>query len=371
MIFGKAYSSRTYYCSHSERWHRLPADVLRRITGKMPRPRHADRIKSLKGPARASSTSNTIMVATSWRPTEISSTTADADDNHSGMKRNCNLALIGTLLGAGMTVSGLAGPEPIADYSTDKNVVEQKVEQECNWYVSIGGGADFDYGTTEFNRARTIPGASGLAEIDVASHDYNDVYDTNYRIQGEVGYALGQHIELFGRFSYDAAGSQTTGGSVVRSIAGNLALESNWSDYNSYGGELGVRYFFLSRRACLRPYISLSGGATRVESIDLTTRAANNFGPFAAGDVLFDGRFYGNSVVATGSVLAGFEVPVTRCFAIGADAGLRYESKLAQDDNDLDRATFAGAGFPNLNKLNDNAGDRLFCPVTLYAKIRF
>ena len=92
----------------------------------------------------------------------------------------------------------------------------------------------------------------------------------------------------------------------MRSIAGNLPLESTWSDYNSYGGELGVRYFFLPRHACVRPYISLSGGATRVESINLTTRAATDFGPFSAGDVVFDGRFYGNSTVATGSVLAGF-----------------------------------------------------------------
>ncbi len=65
------------------------------------------------------------------------------------------------------------------------------------------------------------------------------------------------------------------------------------------------------------------------------------------------------------------EVLVTRCFSIGADAGLRYESKLAQDDGDLNRASFSGSTFPNLNKLNDNAGDRLFYPVTLYAKLRF
>jgi hypothetical protein len=288
------------------------------------------------------------------------------------MKSGHKFALVAALLGMAASVSAIfAGPEPIADNSADKNVIEQKVERECNWYVSIGGGVDFDFDATHFNRSHVIPGAFGLAEIDVASHNYNDVYDKPYRIQGELGYAIGQHVELFGRFTYDAADSQTTTGSHVRSVAGRLDLEGDWSDYKSYGGEVGIRYFFLPRRAFIRPYIALSGGATRVENIDLTARALNNFGPFAPGDVVFDGRFYGNSVVATGSALAGIEVPITRCFAIGADAGIRYESKLAQDDDDLRHSNFAGAPFQNLNKINDNAGDRLFCPVTLYAKLRF
>jgi hypothetical protein len=56
---------------------------------------------------------------------------------------------------------------------------------------------------------------------------------------------------------------------------------------------------------------------------------------------------------------------------VGADAGFRYESKLTPDDGDLDEARFDGFEFPRLNKLNDNAGDRFFCPVTVYAKVRF
>jgi hypothetical protein len=287
------------------------------------------------------------------------------------MKRNCKFALAGAFLASGMPLALLAGPEPITDYSKDKNVIEQKVEVECNWYFSIGGGVDLDYGSAEFVRPHDIPSFSGLAELHVGAKDFDDAFDTTYRIQAELGYALGQHIELFGRFNYDAADGQKTGGSYVSSIVGRLDLQREFGDYTSYGGEVGLRYFFLSRAACVRPYISISGGATRVESIDLTTRAANNFGQFTAGEVLFDGHYYGNSVTATGSVLAGVEVPVTHCFSVGADAGLRYESKLADDDGDLDRANFAGTTFPNLNKINDNAGDRLFCPVTFYAKIRF
>jgi hypothetical protein len=111
--------------------------------------------------------------------------------------------------------------------------------------------------------------------------------------------------------------------------------------------------------------------ARLANSIDVRATAANSLGGIAAGDVIYDGKFYGNSTVATGSLLAGLEVRVAGCFSVGADAGLRYESKLAGDDGDLNRVNLAGFGFPNLNRVNDNAGDRLFCPVTFYAKIRF
>jgi hypothetical protein len=289
------------------------------------------------------------------------------------LMKKAKVALIAMLCGAGSILPTFAGPEPMPDYSKGKEqIVEQKAPPECDWYVSIGGGADFDYGTTDFNRRRDVGSDSGLALIRVASHSFNDVYDTNfYHIQGEVGYAVSPHVELFGTFNYETANSRTTTGSSAGIFIFEVGLRSEWSDYTSYGGQLGIRYFFLSRQARFRPYISLAGGATRVEPINLKTMATNNAGPISTGDVIFEGDFYGSSTVATGTALAGIEVGITRCFAIGADAGVRYESKLAEDDSDLSRFRFGPFFFSDLHKINDNAGDRLYCPVTLYAKIRF
>jgi hypothetical protein len=275
--------------------------------------------------------------------------------------------LIG-ILALGAIAPVLAGPEPISD----KTMVAQPEAPECNWYVSIGGGVDLDYGGTDFIREHNIPGLLGLATFHVPARTWDDAFDLPYRIQAELGYALGQHIELFGRFTYNAADGQTTNGSFISAVPiGTIDLRDKWDDYRSYGGEIGLRYLFLRRDAIVRPYISLSGGVTHVDSIGVTVRAANTIGAITAGDVLYDGKFYGSSTVATGSILAGLEVRVTRCFSVGTDAGLRYESKLADDDGDFNHASLAGFGFTNLNKVNDNAGDRLFCPVTLYAKIRF
>ena len=277
------------------------------------------------------------------------------------------LFAIGVVILAVSTVWG--GPEPIVDTGKDKNVV-QPPEPECTWYFSVGGGVDVDYGSTDFVREHNIPSLFGNATFRTPSTTWNDAFDTPYRIEGELGYALGQHIELFGRFSYNAADGQSTESYLSITRIG-VELEDKWGDYRSYGGEVGLRYLFLSRSSVVRPYISLSGGATRVDSIGVTVAVAKSVGGFTAGDVLYDGGFYGDSTVATGSVLAGLEVRVARCFSVGADAGLRYQSKLSGNDNDLDRATLAGSVFPNLDKVNNNAGDRLFCPVTFYAKIRF
>jgi hypothetical protein len=266
----------------------------------------------------------------------------------------------------------LAGPEPIADSSKDKNMVEQAVEPECNWYFTIGGGVDLDYGGTDFTRERNLPGFLGLATLHTRARSWDDAFDLPYRVQAELGYSLGHHVELFGRFTYSAADGQTTNGGFITALrVGTLDLRDKFDDYQAYGGEVGLRYLFVSKESVVRPYLSISGGATRVDSIGVTVRAANTTGGFTAGDVIYDGKFYGNSTVATGSVLAGLEVRVAKCVSIGADAGLRFESKLAGDDSDLNRADPGGFGFTNLAKVNDNAGDRLFCPVTVYAKIRF
>lgn len=260
-------------------------------------------------------------------------------------------------LTSGLLTCGYAGQ----DYSKGKNeVVQQQPVCDPKWYISIGAGTDFDTEATDFfNSARALV-FGGAVLLDINSHTYENVYNTNfYRIQGELGYVLTRHIEVFGLFKYSHADSEVTSGSTATIVGGpTFVLTDHWGDYSAWGGELGLRYFFLPKEARFRPYVSVSGGATAVDSIDLLV--VDNTGGTA-----FDGALYDSSIVGTAALLVGVEVSVSCHFSVGVDAGVRYESKLDGNDTDL-----TAQGFSAISNVND-AGDRLYCPVTIYGKFRF
>ena len=270
-----------------------------------------------------------------------------------------SIATLAALLTAGLLTTSFAGPGP--DYSKDsKQTVTQTVADNPRWYFSIGGGTDFDYGVTDFSN-KLFADLGGPA-LDIRSHSMSDVYDTNfYRIQGELGYVICPNLEIFGMFKYSAADSEPTRGSflVLPPNGARAEIFDKWGNRDEYGGELGLRYFFLPKEARIRPYISIGGGATFVDSIDIKASLGD-------GTVLFNGGIYDSSVVGTASVLVGVEVAVARHFFVGVDAGLRYESTLSDNDRDL-----VAAGFIPVKPINDNASDRLYCPLTVYAKFRF
>jgi hypothetical protein len=156
-----------------------------------------------------------------------------------------------------------------------------------------------------------------------------------------------------------------------------------FGDYRSWGGELGFRYFLFSKDTMqpwhLRPYVTLSGGATYVESIYVAPRyVADGYDTYVPA---FEGNLYGDSIVGTVAGMLGFEVPITCHWSIGVEAGVRYESELESTDvirrtitdYDPDRATAESFHY----RVGDNAGhynsdgSRLYCPVNGYLKFRF
>lgn len=287
------------------------------------------------------------------------------------MNRLTPALLLAALLGSAPLGRICAGPQTYTDTSKDKQIIQEKHIEECKWYVSVGGGADFDFDSTDFVRDRSLSTFFEEVTLDFHSHSFNDVFDTPWHLEAEVGYALDSHWEIFGKFKYSQAEGGSTDGGAFTFFAEPIPFRDQWDDYTSYGGQIGIRYFFFSRESRFRPFLSLSGGASHVDSIGLKMVATTDTSLFDAGDVIYDGSFYGGSTVATGTALAGLEVNVARCFAIGVDGGVTYESKLTEHDGDLDKFDFDGFTFSDSHKLNDNAGDRLYFPVNFYAKLRF
>jgi hypothetical protein len=272
-----------------------------------------------------------------------------------------------------------AGPEHVE--SKDK-MVAAPAPCDPRWYFSLGGSVDFPIG--EFSEGVEGADISGDADLDVLSRDWDDVYANWWNVQGEIGYVLTDRIELFGNFRYTHAEAKILTGDVLD--FGNFDLEfvNQFGDYDAWGGELGVRYFFLDKQARIRPYVAISGGATFVNAIGL--RAETEV--FGTNIVAYDGPFYDDSVVGTAAAVLGVEFQVIPCkFSVGIDAGVRWQSELEDNDSGFEdfetsspaaaatRGDGRGSSFQEalveeLSHLNDG-GSHFTIPVTIYAKFRF
>lgn len=293
---------------------------------------------------------------------------------------------LAAFLAIGFCGSVLAGPEQMPVSSKDKEVQMEQAAAVCDprWYFSIGGGIDVDLGSRDLNQALEPNYFNNtLTTAYINEHDWDDVYDNAWRIQGEFGYALTQHLEVFALFKYaHADADDRTRGShadfLIVPPPTVFPISSEFDDYNSWGGELGFRFFFLPREARWRPYIALSGGATHTDSIGIATHVDFSADGGPSDFVAYGGGFFDESWVGTGAAVLGMEYALNCHWTLGVNAGVRYESSLDDDDSDFtsDAIRFPGSGGVTfdgdfLRPSNNDAGDRFYCPVTGYVKFRF
>ena len=271
-----------------------------------------------------------------------------------------------------------AGPEPIS--AKDKNPIVEIPTCKTTWYFTLSGGADFDLGATDINHARTevINAPFPFIGAFIKQHDFNDVFDdVGYHVQGELGFAVGNYWEFFGLFKWEqvAANSRTQGSHLVIDALpfffADIPFSSKFQDYNSYGAEVGGRFFFLSRQARFRPYISVAGGLTHADSIDITTYAdlSSLGGPSDA--KLFHGRYLQDTMIGTGTGLLGLEFAISCHVSVGIEGGIRYESPLDDDDRTFESRTALGFPLGFLRSINNDVGDRLIIPANGYVKLRW
>ena len=257
------------------------------------------------------------------------------------------------------------------------------------WYFSLGLGTEFDTQATSFVDGTRFEPYSGdpSYQIDLKEHSYDEVFGNSfYRIQGELGYVLTPHIEVFGNFAYDGGYGRHVYGDQDKENFGteNYPLDNYFGLYRSWGGELGLRYYLFARDndirpfRTIRPYISLSGGASYVDHIGdyaYYSYAGKYYYPPA-----FRGTLYDGTVVGTGAFLIGIEVPVNCHWSLGLESGIRYQSGL--DGTDYIRHSFSyydtkGTGAPGTYAIGgdprhyNDAGERLSVPVMGYIKFRF
>ena len=309
------------------------------------------------------------------------------------------LLAAGVILTVATSPPTLAGPEEIS--AKDKNPIVE-IPTECNprWYFSMGSGTEFDLsndfsnGLNEFTEFE-----GGTTDLRIKSRNYDDVYKNWINLNAEFGFAITRRIDVFAKINYASADSQTIVGSelVIDSplnpfpFALAFPFTSNFDNYQSWGGELGFRFYFTSPESRIRPYISLAGGANWVDEINLRVKT-----DFLGFDFeVYDGPFYDESIVWTGSALFGVEYQVIPCrFSVGTNVGVRYNSELDANDSGFSEDSsssetgvgqfvqdqlggngssqdFENALLSMLSPLNNDGAERWSLPVSVYAKFRF
>ena len=224
------------------------------------------------------------------------------------------------------------------------------------WNVEGGIGTSFNAGRNIITGSRTnnVPG------FDVNSQSFNDVYDTGIRAELGGSYALAPNTKITAFGHYEHA----DGGDIVNfGTANGLAANASLTDYEAWGGEIGLRQYFRPRNGyivkSIRPYVEGRVGASRVNDIQLENVTLDGATPAAGATV----GLYEDSWVPTAAGLVGIETPVARYTTIGIESGIRYQGGLESDLESF------GPG-SNFGGLNNNRG-RWSVPLTIRGRYRF
>jgi hypothetical protein len=211
--------------------------------------------------------------------------------------------------------------------------------------------------------AGTYLGRAATAAVTFSStaQNFDQVFDRALNYGASFNYGLSDSTELFGRFKYTHADAKDfdalnvsaalTYGGVV--LAGASTLKGKMSDFDSYGFEVGSRFFF-NNDSAFKPFIAPSLGMTRVSSMDLEKLTFNGSNVLANSAKFYDATWTYNLGVGV-----GFRYDISKNIAAGLETGYRYQSSLDSNHSDLGRASM------------NNKGERSFIPLTAGLNISF
>jgi hypothetical protein len=185
----------------------------------------------------------------------------------------------------------------------------------------------------------------------ILPHSYGDVYGTGVEFRFGGGYALDNVSEIRAMFIWQSADADL----VRLGDYGQSSLYGQYSDYKSFGLDVGYRRYMPLSSSALRVYAEATIGIADVQRINVEFAApqsqliANN------------NDFYDGTAAFTWSIGAGVLFPIASKIDINAQLGLRHVGGLAQVDQ------LVGTGLANIN---DNSA-RLTFPIVVGVRFRF
>jgi hypothetical protein len=222
--------------------------------------------------------------------------------------------------------------------------------QDSPFVLDLGFG--IDVGLNGNVNSGAIGRVQGLATA-VLPQPYGDVYGTGINLRVGAGWVLNEESELRGIFVFQSADANL----VRLGDIGPSSLYAQYSDYQSFGLELGYRRYFPVSvgNTNIRFYGEGTIGAGFIDAIDIQLAAPT-------GNVVFDNTdFYDQSAAFTWSLNAGALFRMTQRMDLNAQFGLKKVSGLSEVDQ------LVGTG---LDEINNDSG-RLTFPIVVGVRFRF
>ena len=241
---------------------------------------------------------------------------------------------------------------------------------------SFGGSVGYEFpvsgkiidetSSASINLTTLNPALAGTGILRLRGTDFKDISDAPLKATIEVRYALTQTSEMFGAITYSQGNGKSANiGCVEIVVSGapdcSTPLTATFSDFKQVGVELGYRQWLESPVMSDRlfPYYTLRAGVTQTDALSATVAASTSLVPNAA---LGTWDLYDDKV----TYVVGGDVGATYLIApfaeIGAEVGVRYNSKLSEIDTGLTALGLAAA--------NDKS-DRISIPVSVRLNAAF
>jgi hypothetical protein len=182
----------------------------------------------------------------------------------------------------------------------------------------------FQAGTQSILGGSLMKGAEGSLigkPVTIESKSYRDVYAPDLRLQGLLGFGIGERTEIIARGTwYEAEGT----GLEVGTSDGNPVF-AFFDPYQEVGFEVGLR-FYISAAGRLKSYVAPVVGARSVREVLVSFSVPD------AGSAILNVPFNQKSTVAVFGFDLGFTFDLGAHFFVGVDTGLRYQTAPGQFD---------------------------------------
>jgi hypothetical protein len=219
---------------------------------------------------------------------------------------------------------------------------------DSKFVVDLGLGIDMSI------NGNVNSGAIGRVQGQAAAilpQPYGDVYGTGLTFKFGGGYVLNPESEVRAVFTLQSADANL----VRLGDLGPSSLYGQYSDYVSFGLDLGYRRYVPLTNTRARVYGEATLGLAFIDEINVVLSAPQS------NTILDETDFYDRTSAFTWGLNFGVLFPVASKIDLNAQFGLRHVSGLSEVDQ------LVGTG---LESINDDSG-RLTFPIVIGVRFRF